>query len=209
MAEKKQRIVSPAMLQRPIWTVNRQIMGNLVPLSIAGPLLVLGLVWMYLSGQVFGLGLLLVVIAIVVGWLMTNFFGLYQNRQMKKQMSWRLSEALKDLPSRRYFVGVATPSFRGVLDPHEDVGYLLVYPDRIDFHGEKMRLSVRRSEVRGFERRANIHSLIALGGWVVILAERDAKPIELKIEVRERPYLRANRRLNRLLLSRLRRWMDE
>jgi len=208
MAEKKRKIVPPAMLQKPVWTLGRQIMGNVVPLSLALPLLGLGLGMMYLSGRIFSPGLGLVALSIIVGWLMTNFFGLYENHIMKQQMAWRLNAALKDLPTRRYFVGVATPSFKGMLDPHEDVGYLLIFRDRIDYHGEKMRLSLKRSEIRGFERRPNIHTLIALGGWLSILAERDGKAIELKVEVRERPTLRANRRLTRLLFSRLRQWHE-
>jgi hypothetical protein len=209
MAEKKRKIVPPAMLQKPVWTLGRQMMGNLIPLSLALPLLSIGLIMMYVSGRIFSPGLGLVALSIIVGWLMTNFFGLHENYIMKQQMTWRLEAAMKEPPSRRYFVGVATPNFKGMLDPHEDVGYLLLYGDRIEYHGEKMRLSLRRSEIVGFERRPNIHSLIALGGWLVICAERDGRPIELKVEVRERPTLRANRRLTRLLFSRLRQWRED
>lgn len=209
MAERKRKVVSPAMLQRPVWTLHRQVMGNLVPLIVAGPMMAVGLWIMYRTGKLNGPGLWLIAGAIVIGWVMLNILGLYENAAMKQQMTWRLANAQKDLPSRRFFVGVATPNFRGMLDPHEDVGFLLIYPDRIDFFGEKMRVSIRKSEIEGFGQRMNIHSTIALGGWVVVRAQRDGKPLELKIEMRERPHLRANRGLNRLLLKRLRRWLSE
>lgn len=183
-------------------------MGNVMPLIVAGPLLAFGLWWMYRAGKVGGAGLYFLGAAVVVGWFMLNWFGLYQNAAMKQQMSWRLGESLKDLPSRRYFVGVASPNFRGMIDPHEDVGYLLIYKDRIDYYGESMRASFRRSEVRGFETRPNIHSAIFMGGWVVIRAERDGKPLELRIEMREKPFLRSNRALNRMLLRRLKSWLE-
>lgn len=208
MGERKRKVVSPAMLQRPVWTLRRQIMGNLVPLTLAGPMMGLGLWLMYRSGKTGGVGLGFVAASIVVGWVMLNFLGLFENALMKQQMAWRLSDSLKDLPSRRFFVGVATPNFRGLIDPHEDVGHLLIYPDRIDFRGEKMRVSILRSEITGFESKMNIHSLIALGGWVVIRAQRKGSPLELKIEMREKPYLRSNRGLNRLLLKRLRVWKE-
>lgn len=206
MAERKRKIVSAAMLQRPVWTLRRQILGNLVPLTLAGPMLGAGLWLMYRAGKIGGVGLGLVAFSIVIGWIMLNFLGLYENSAMKQQMTWRLSSALKDLPSRRFFVGVATPNFMGLLDPHEDVGFLLIYRDRIDYHGEKIRVSLRRSEIQSFESRMNVHSLIALGGWVVINGEREGKPVQLKVEMREKPSLRANRGLNRLLLKRLRLW---
>lgn len=208
MAERKRKMIPTAMLQKPIWTLRRQIMGNLVPLTLAGPMLIVGLWLMYQSGKIGGVGLYLVAGSVVVGWVMLNLLGLYQNGAMKQQMSWRLDQSLKEVPSRRYFVGVATPNFKGLIDPHEDVGYLLVYRDRIEYFGEKVRTTFKRSEVKKFEARMNIHSLIGLGGWVVICAERDGKPAELKIEMREKPFLRSNRALNRMLLKRLRTWLE-
>jgi hypothetical protein len=208
MAERKRKIVSAAMLQQPVWTLRRQVLGNIVPLLISGPMIGFGLWWMYRSGRIFSVGLILVAAAILIGWIMLNYLGLHENAQMKQQMAWRLSSALKDLPSRRYFVGMATPNFVGWIDPHEDVGYLLIFRDRIDYHGEKIRASFRRSEIRGFESRMNVHSLIFLGGWVVVRAERDGKPIELRVEMREKHSLRANRGMNKLLLSRLRKWLE-
>lgn len=207
MAERKRKIVPPAMLQKPVWTLKRQIMGNLVPLTLAGPMILVGLWLMYRSGKIGGVGLYLVGASIIVGWIMLNLFGLYENAKMKQQMSWRLDQVMKEVPSRRYFVGVATPRFKGMLDPHEDVGYLLVFNDRIEYYGEKVRVKFKRSEVKAVEAGINIHSLIALGGWVIIRAERDGKSAELRVEMREKPYLRSNRALNRMLLKRLKSWL--
>ncbi len=182
-------------------------MGNLLPGLIAAPFALWGLFSMWQSGVILGKGLLWLSVTPVAGWIAVNFLGLYQNRIMHREMTLRLRSERPNPPYRRYFVGMATPAFRGLLDPHEDVGFLLVHPDKIEFFGERIRVEIHRPEIREIRIRPNVHTLIGLGRWVSIEAEVDGKQARLMVELRQRPTLLGNLLMSRTLLKKLRRWL--
>lgn len=184
-------------------------MGNLIPLAFAAPVGALGLFEMWRTGDILGRGLWLLVLSLPLGLVAVNFLGLYQNRLMKKEMDLRLRGSRPRLPYRRYFVGMATPTFRGLLDPHEDVGFLLLHPDKVEFFGEKIRIELARSEIVGVRFRPNVHSLIGLGRWVSLEAMVEGKPGRLLVEIRERPTLLGNLLMSRTLLKKVAKWLAE
>jgi hypothetical protein len=111
----------------------------------------------------------------------------------------------KDAP----FVGVATPRYSSMLDPHEEVGYLIAQPDRLEFHSETKTIEVFREQVKRIRFRPNVHTLLGLGRWVSVEGTADGKPIRLLIEPRDKPTLLGNFLRSKALLLRLRRWLAE
>jgi hypothetical protein len=192
-----------------VWTTKRKVMGNVVPLLFAAPFALFGLYEMYRSGDILGRGLVAMALSLPVGWMAVNFLGLYQNKAMKNEMEMRLRGDRPRPPYRRYFVGMATPAFRGILDPHEDVGFLLLHPDKVEFFGERLRVLVMRKEVLGVCYRANVHTLIGLGRWVSIEAMVEGKPARLLVEIRQKQTLLGNLLMSRTLLKKLKRWLAE
>lgn len=183
----------------PVWTHRRRVIGNLLPILCAAPFGILGLVLMYREGALLGRGFAVFSLTPIVGWLAVNWLGLFENGAMRRAMERRAIH----LPDERWFVGAATPTFVGLLDPHEDVGFLWIDDENIGFFGEHLRISIRRASVTSIRFRPNIHSLIGLGRWVSIEAVIDGHPAQLRIEPRERPTLFGNRRLSRAIRDRL------
>jgi len=184
-------------------------MGNLLPGLLAAPFGFWGLYSMWRTGEILGRGLLWLTLVPIVGWISVNFLGLYQNRAMRKEMDLRLRTERPNPPYRRYFVGMATPAFRGLLDPHEDVGYLLLHNDKVEFFGERIRVEIARSEVKEIRVRPNVHSMIGLGRWVSIEASVDGKDARLMVELRQRPTLFGNLLMSRTLVKKLHKWLAE
>src|SRR5687767_5706701 len=108
-----------------VWTMRRKWLGNILPALVWLPLALGGIFWMIRNGEVVGLGLWLLVAATVLGWLAVNFLGLFENRKMKRQVA-RILEARGQSVGDAWFVGIATPRFSSMLDPHEEVGYLFL-----------------------------------------------------------------------------------
>lgn len=184
-------------------------MGNFVPALIGLPFGIAGVAWILHAREVFSPGLALVVACPIVTWWAVNVMGLFENDAMRRESDARLKARGGDKPSERHFVGFARPSYAGLLDPHEDVGFLFVYPDRIEFLGEKHDLSLTRSQVKGVRFRRSVHSWVGLGRWVSVEGEIEGKPVRLLVEPREMGTLRANRRFGARLRERLESWLAD
>ena len=96
----------------------------------------------------------------VVGWLGVNVFGLYQNEAMRGEMQRRIGQLEIDLGQSRTFVGFSRPGKGGLLDAHEDVGFLVVREGEIEFVGDTHRVMLPRSAVQRIRFRPNVHSLV-------------------------------------------------
>lgn len=164
---------------------------------------------MITRGEILGLGLALFAVSPVLGWIATNYLGLFQNKKMKRELELRLRSSRQKLPSSRYFVGIATPTFKGLIDPHEDVGFLILHGDEIEFWGDSLNIIIAKQEIRDVRFRPNIHTLIGLGRWVSIEGEIGGKPVRLAVEVRDRSTLIGNLRRSKALRQRLLQWLGE
>jgi hypothetical protein len=190
----------------PIWNMRRKIMGNLVPALVGLPFAVVGVVQVTRTLDATGRGLWWVSASVVLAWLSVNFLGLWDNRRMQREMKRRLIEKDEPLPEAAVFVGCTTPNYAGWLDPHEDVGYLVVEDDKLVFHGDKLELAVLKSETTRIRFRPNVHSLAGLGRWIAVEGVSEGTPIRLLIEPREKRTLLGNLRYSRVLKSRLAAW---
>lgn len=181
-------------------------MGNLLPAIFALPPMAYGVWRLYVASQILGPGLVWIGAGVVAGWLAMNFLGLYQNGRMRRDM-------LRDYRSERgedgldkLFVGMARPTYSSIVDPHEDVGFLILHGDRLEYWGEDLKVSLGRSQIKDVRFRPNAHSLVGLGGWISIEGISDGKPVRLLIEPREKSTLLGNIAFSRQLRKKLERW---
>lgn len=185
--------------ERRAWSAYRKWMANLVPMLLWVPPGAAGILlfqegqpnWAYVCWGAVP----------VLGWLGINRFALFQNEAMRRELSH-----LKPTVDAT-FVGVATPKHRSLLDPHEDVGWLWMEGDELRFRGERLSLSVPRDAIRQVGYRANSHTILGLGRWVVVEGIREGKRFILRIEPRERRTLLANKREGTRLVGVLQAWV--
>lgn len=182
-------------------------MGNLIPIFFWLPPAAAGVIWAALTHQFLGPPLLLLGFATVVGWFAMNAFGLYDSGRMRLALERILTVKGEKLPDDRVFVGFATPGHAALLDAHEDVGFLLIHPDRLRFVSETRDVSLPKAEVKDVRFRMNPHTVLGLGRWVSVEGESEGVPIRLLVEPRERRTMLGNLRETRPLRERLRRWM--
>lgn len=183
-------------------------MGNLLPLLLAAPLAGWGIWRMAEAKAVTAEGLLWNTAAVAVLWLGVNFLGLFRNGSMKRALFLRLKASVYDIPDDPFFAGFARPTFRSAIDPHEDIGYVLLYPDRIEFFGDKDTISLPKASLKSVRLRSNPHSWALLGGWVSVEGTLEGAPVRMLLEPRERSTLWGNRGLRRELKQRIERWLQ-
>lgn len=190
-------------LRGTVWTKRRQWIGNLLPLMVGLPPLLLAgfLLW---NRKDWGGPIALACLGPVLTWLAMNFWGLFENARMKREMETRWKTAHRPDPIRRYFVGMATPAHSGMLDPHEDVGWLAVYPEKLEFFGDRFRTIVEREKVDQVSWRPNAHSLVFLGGFCAV----EGAGFRICFEMRDHKSLWRNRAHTKRLLSRLQKWLQ-
>jgi hypothetical protein len=87
------------------------------------------------------------------------------------------------------------------------VGFLLIYPDKVEFFGGHVRVSLRRSDTKQVRFRPNPHSWVGLGRWVSLEAEQNGQSVRLLVEPRERATLLGNRALGARLRTKLASWV--
>lgn len=173
---------------------------------VAGPLFGYGLSRILKEKDLYSQGLWWMIGSVAAGWLAVNLLGLSGNRAMRRSVERLLIENEESLDQRRIFVGIATPSYRSMLDPHEDVGFLILKPEALHFIGDYRKLALSRHAIRKVSRAANIHSWLGLGGWIVIDAYVNDKPARMYIEPREKSTLLGNRLLLKPLHEELKEW---
>jgi len=193
-----------------IWTPSRKLLGNLIPFLVTLPIVALGLWRIFKGGATFGEMIVWLIVATAVLWIGVNFLGLFQNESIKKAMWRRLNSSLheKEIPKDPLFVGFARPSYRSAIDPHEDVGFLLLHEDRIEFFGDKDRVELPKKSLIRATLRPNPHSWALLGGWVSVEGLVEGLPVRMLFEPRGKRTLLANRRMRKPLMERIQKWID-
>ena len=175
-----------------VWSRSRKVMGNLLPAVLCLPLLGLGLFTFKPDRPLDSPAIWFFIAFPVVGWVSLNFLGFYQNSFMKRELMRRLGLFGTKAGPKSLFVGVARPRFRSSLDPHEDVGFLLIKPDRLEFLGETVQVNFEKKDIRRIRTRANPHTWVFLGRWISIEGEAAGTPVRLLIEPREKATLLGN-----------------
>ncbi|MCE9558127.1 MAG: hypothetical protein K8R88_04180 [Armatimonadetes bacterium] len=192
----------------PVWNSSKRLLGNLVPALFCIPFLVVAVLqfkpdkpW---ANWPFWMGAFL-----VVGWVALAVFGYWGNDTMRSAIGRRFDRKYPpgtvDLP--RFFVGIARPGFKNIWDPHEDVGFLVLHPDHLEFFGDSLALNISRSSFQSVRFRANPHTLVGIGRWVSLEGESDGTVIRLYIESREKSVLVLNRAIGTKIKGVLEDWL--
>lgn len=186
-----------AVAERPVWTPGRKVMGNLLPALVAVPFAATG-IWLALKeGILYAPALISFGVAFIAALGVLNWYGLYDNESMRQTLDDRLHPA-----SGSQFVGVARPDWRDWLDPHEDLGFLVVEPEQLTVLGEKRNYVIERKDVLEIGFRGNPHAWIGLGGFIVVRSEDQT----LLIEPRSKRSLLANKQTRKELKRQLEAW---
>lgn len=149
---------------------------------------------------------------VVVGWVAVVLFGFWNNEGMRKVLSRRFDRRFPpgaDAAPERYFVGIARPTYRNLLDPHEDIGFLVLEPDQLRFYGDTLEVSFPWSVFSSVRRRANAHTWLGIGGWVSLEGKTaEGKELRFLIEPRENSIVVGNWATNRKIRERLRAFVE-
>ena len=189
-----------------VWSAKRKWMGNLIPVFFMLPFVVAGVIHMVREEDFTWLGIGLCGGGLFLGWMTVNQFGFFGNANLKREIVKRvLSKAGRDA-SGGVFVGFARPSYVGILDAHEDLGFLFLDKNSIEYIGEVHHVSIPRGDVLGVRYRPNIHSALGLGRWVSVEAKQNGEPVRLLIEPREARTLLGNKRRGKQLRAKIEAW---
>ena len=201
---------SPRPSTGRVWTPRRRLLGNVIPGVVVLPFLALGLVLLVVDaqdrGDLFGRGLVVFALSIPAGWLAVNLFGLAENERIRRELTVLLSDDGALGHDARFFVGFASPSYASMIDPYEDVGFLVLHPDRLEFVGDSVHVSVKRSQITSIHLRPNLHTALGLGCWVCVDGRISDHPIRMQVALREKRTLLGNVRLAPWLRERLPSW---
>lgn len=174
-------------------------MGNVVPTLVFAPGFVAGLVLILKSGDPLGPGLWLLIGSFALGWIAVNAFGLSGNQAMRTELAARLGLTA----SGGEFVGFARPTYRSRIDPHEDVGFLVLGEEGLRFTGDTLTVDLSWTAVERVRLRPNIHTLLGLGGWISIEGNLEGTPVRMLVEPRNHNTLWANARERREFAKRI------
>lgn len=197
------------LARKHVWTAGVRWLGNIIPALLALPPACIGIAMMAIRGQIMGPGLYVFAAAPVVGWVGMNFLGLHRNGAMKAELVGFLKGVRPKLQAPRYFVGIATPTYTSLIDPHEDVGLLILHPDKMEFFGDHLNITLKRHDVTDIRFGANAHTVVGLGRWIVLEGRIGERRIRLQVELRERPTLMGNLLLSGRFKTRLDLWLKE
>lgn len=189
------------------WSRRHRVLGNLLPGLVCLPLLILGLIYFKPDEPLSGPAIWLFVAFPIVGWIALNFLGLHQNAYLRRELARRLGFAANPTSPERYFVGIARPKYRSILDPHEDLGFLIVHDDRLEFVGETVRVELPKDDIIQLRFRANPHTIVLLGRWISVEGLVGGTPVRLLIEPREKATLLGNLFAGEGLRQRLASWL--
>lgn len=165
------------------------------------PFAVAGLYLMARDRAVTPDGILLLGIGTVVGWFGISIFGFWGNATMRRALEARIKDK-----GERWFVGFASPKFAGVLDAHEDVGFLIFGKDSLLFAGDSLRVEMPKDSVVRVRFRPNVHTVVGLGRWVCVEGVVKGQPVRMFIEPRERRTMLGNLLISKKLKREIETW---
>jgi len=180
------------------WSTYRKLMSNLVPALVFVPIFSTG-IFLFQQDRAI-LAVMCFALSVVLGLFAVNLLGLYQNRKMHAELKPLVHGRSEPL----WFVGIGKPGAVGALDPHEDLGFLLLTATGVEFIGELSHYQIPYTDIFGVSYRTNAHSLVGLGRWVAIEGRHDGRKFRLLVEPRTHPTLLQNKREGARLTAELR-----
>ena len=173
-----------------IWNSRRQWLGNIIPFALA---VVVGVALISLGTYVAFIG------AILAGWFGVSHWGFFENRRIDTELRAKSG-------SEGELIGFVYRVPPTALDAHAEIGLLLVKVGCLEFRTEAGAYTVEMTEIKKISRQFNIHSLLGLGGWIV-LSRLDGS--ELKLESRKYNNMLRSRIRSKELYRELTNWKNE
>lgn len=170
-----------------VWTLGRKWAGNLVPLAFWLPFFAWSLTTVVRDRTVTPVPVFIMLAGTVAAWVAMSLFGLWGNASMRRLLDARIKDQ-----GERVFVGFASPKYTGLLDAHEDVGFLIFGKDALAFVGDSRRVEIFRDDVVRVRFRPNAHTVVGLGRWVCVEGVVKGQPVRMFVEPRERPTMLGN-----------------
>ena len=178
-------------------------MSNLVPALVFVPVFAAGLFLFQQDKLPQSVGFFIT--SIIVGVFAVNLLGLFQNRRMHSE----LKPMIHGRTEPNWFVGVGKPGGVGALDPHQDIGFLLLTPASIEYVGETARYTIPYTDIVGVGFKMNAHTLLGLGRWVAIEGKHDGKAFMLMVEPRTHPTILQNKKEGARLAAEIRKLISK
>lgn len=197
------------LVARKVWTNRRKWLGNLLPALFFLPPMAWGIYWMLQKDEILGPGLWWVIGGVLAGWLSLNLFGLIGNSFMRRELKRELVAKHVDFADPHFFVGFASPKFTNILDPHEDIGFVFLRENSVDFVGEDNNVKIPRAEIQRIFFRPNVHTWVGLGRWICIEGLRKKTRFRMHIEPRERDFLMLNLLSGRKVRDQIEAWFKK
>jgi hypothetical protein len=194
------------LVARKVWTNGRKWVGNLVPALFFLPFVAWGVHLMLKTDQILGSGLWFVAIGVLLGWIGLNIFGLSGNAFMRRELKRNLVAKNVSFDDPHFFVGFSSPRFFGVLDAHEDIGFLFLHEESLEFVGELNQVKIGKAEIQQIRFRPNVHTWVGLGRWISIDGQRKKSRFRMNVEPREKNFLLLNLLGSRAVKEQLRAW---
>lgn len=197
----------PAVPER-IWSNSRKLWGNLIPLLLSLPFLLLGLRDLIPDLAIKTSTIVYLFLFVAIGYLATGIVGAWGNRSLSRQLRFRFKAQGIEVGEAAWFVGFARPAYRSMLDPHEDIGFLEFSQAGVEFRGEAVRVSVSQSDMKRVTLRPNIHTWLGFGGWVAFEGTVNGQPVRLLVEPRQSETLWGNAAARKELYRAAKRWFQ-
>jgi hypothetical protein len=177
-------------------------MSNLVPALVFVPVFATGLYLFQIERH--AASVICFAASIVIGLFAVNLLGLFQNRKMRAE----LKHLVHSRSEPNWFVGIGKPGTFGALDPHEDIGFLILTSTGIEYVGESAQYKIPYADVLEVGYRMNAHSLLGLGRWVALNGRHDGRPFRFLFEPRSRPTILQNKNEGKLIVEQIRRFLN-
>jgi hypothetical protein len=165
-------------------------MGNIIPLLL---FVTAGLLFFKLAPFVSPIA------AIVAAWFGVSQWGFFENEKIDQELRARTGKAGE-------LIGFVFRKSTTALDAHAEIGLLTFEPDQLEITTEAATYFIFRDQIRDISNHINIHSLLGLGGWIVLNLTGD-KPFHL--ESRKYGTMRQSRIRTKRLKQELISWIQE
>lgn len=144
-------------------------------------------------------------------YLLQDRIALLGNHRARRVL-WEKTEHLlgSPLPPTRFFVQLkATAEQGGLMREHrDDIGWLLVYPEHLEFIGDRLRVTLPRTEVEGVQRGPDLARIGLGGSWIELtMRASETGAGRLRLLTREGSRVSETGAGARALEQHLRHWM--
>ena len=136
---------------------------------------------------------------IVAAWIGISQWGFFENTKIEQELRTKTN-------AKGELVGYVFKKNPTAMDAHAEIGILSIHSKKLVVVSEEEEIEILVKNVISITRQRNIHSLLFLGGWVVLSLADGAK---FKLESRTHRTMWHSRKRTSILFEELRTWKNE